>query len=175
MALLLFSAPLAAAVGELRSSRQLAREIGRDYERAIEVVAIESFPASLPFYLGRSLVVQSIDGAHLRSNYIERRYAQLADDAGALRSVSWLGQAMLDCATPRVFVVRRRNEGVRKLLAATGRPLHEGKHDFLVFGPCATAAAAPVTLPGEVLEELAAPPPAELLPPAAFEAGRVPE
>ncbi len=173
MALLLLSAPLADAVGERRSARQLAREIERDYPKGIEIVAVEAFPASLPFYLDRPLVMESVDGGPLRSNYILRRYPQMVDDAGPLRSPAWLAGAVLDCATPRTFVVRRRNEGVRKLLAAAGRPMHEGGRDFVLFGPCPPAGAAS-GIARAVLQALADEPPVELLPPAVGDGGRVP-
>lgn len=136
MALLLLSAPLATAVGAQRSARDLAAEIDRDYAPGIEVVAVEAFPASLPFYLDRPLVMESLDGAHLRSNYILRRYAQMVGDDGPLRSPAWLEGAIVDCAVPRTFVVRRHNEAIRSRLAAAGRPMHEGGRNFVVFGPC---------------------------------------
>ncbi len=139
LAFLLLTAPLAAAVGARRSARDLARSIDRDYRAGIEVVAVEAFPASLPFYLERPLTMTSADGHHLRSNYISRRYAQMVGDAGPLRSPAWLAGAARDCATPRVFVVRRHNAGARGLLAAAGRPLLEGGRDFVVYGPCAGA------------------------------------
>ena len=173
LALLLLSAPLADAVGERRSARQLASEIARDFAPDIEVVAVETFPASLPFYLERPLVMESVDGGHLRSNYILRRYPQMVSDGGPLRSPTWLAGAILDCATPRAFVVRRYNEGVQKLLAGAGRPRHEGGRNFLLFGPCLQAAKGAVELSPQVLEELAAPPPAEVLPPAVGGVGRV--
>lgn len=175
LALLLLSTPLAAAVGERRSARDLAADIRRDYAPGIEVVAVETFPASLPFYLERPLVMESVDGAHLRSNYILRRYAEMVNDAGPLRSPAWLAEAILDCTAQRAFVVRRRNDGVSKLLAAAGRPMREGGREFVVFGPCPASAPGIAGLAPVVSQELAAAPPAELLPPAAAEAGRVRE
>jgi 4-amino-4-deoxy-L-arabinose transferase-like glycosyltransferase len=175
VALLLLSTPLAAAVGERRSARELAADIRRDYTAGIEVVAVETFPASLPFYLERPLVMESVDGGHLRSNYILRRYPEMVSDSGPLRPPSWLAGAILDCETPRAFVVRRKNDGVRKLLAAAGRPNREAGRDFVVFGPCPPNAAGSAGVAPVVLQELAAPPPAELLPPPALEAGRVRE
>lgn len=166
-ALLLLSAPLTDALAERSSARDLAREIRRDYTAGIEVVAVESFPASLPFYLDRPLVVESIDGVHLRSNYILRRFSRLVGDAEALRSPAWLAGAILDCTTPRAFVVRRHYRGVQRLLAAAGRPMHEGGRDFFVFGPCPQGEGVPAGVPPSLFEELLATPlPAELLPPA---------
>ncbi|MEO7794479.1 MAG: glycosyltransferase family 39 protein [Thermoanaerobaculia bacterium] len=157
LALLLFSSPLAAVIGERRSARELARLIESDYGRGIEVVAAEAFPASLPFYLGRPLVLESIDGDPLRSNYILRRYPQMLDDSGPLRSPRWLAGAIPDCAMPRAFVVRRQDPELRELLAAAGRPMNEAGRGFVVFGPCAATAT-------EVLEKMPQEPGAPLSP-----------
>jgi len=143
LALLLLTAPLTEAVGTQRSARALASEIERDFPKGIEVVAVEAFPASLPFYLGRPLIVASADGAYLRSNYILRRYPQLVGDSGTLRSPAWLASASRDCATPRAFVVRRRNEGARAELASAGRPMFESGRDFIVFGLCTELGRVP--------------------------------
>lgn len=145
VALLFLSAPLAEGVGTRRSARDLAVSIESAYGAGIEVVAVEAFPASLPFYLQRPLILVSADGVWLRSNYILRRYAQMVDDAGPLRSGAWLAGAIPDCRTPRAFLLRRKNEGDRTQLAAAGRTILEGGRDFVLFGPC----AAPVRpLPG---------------------------
>lgn len=173
LALLLFSAPLANAIGDHRSARGLAAGIERDLPPGIEVVAVETFPASLPFYLERPLVIESADGVHLRSNYIQRRYPQMVAEDGPLRPPAWLAGAILDCATPRAFVVRLRNEGVRTLLAAGSRPMWQEGGDFVVFGPCPEPGAGRATVSHAVLQELASPPPAELLPPAAGGAAKL--
>jgi hypothetical protein len=60
----------------------------------------------------------------------------MVDDAGPLRSHAWLAGAIHDCRTPRVFLLRRKNEGVRMQLAAAGRSERAGGRDFLLFGPC---------------------------------------
>ena len=142
VALLLLSAPLADGVGARRSARGLAQSIASAYGAGIEVVAVETFPASLPFYLQRPLAVVSGDGVWLRSNYILRRYAQMVDDAGPLRSPTWLAGAIPDCRTPRAFLLRRNNDGVRLQLAAAGRTMREGGRDFVLFGPCPVASAS---------------------------------
>lgn len=138
-ALLLLSAPLVEGVGARRSARDLAASITSLYGAGIEVVAVEVFPASLPFYLQRPLTVVSADGIWLRSNYILRRYARMVDDAGPLRSHAWLAGAIPDCRTPRAFLLRRKNEGVRVQLAAAGRSERDGGRDLLLFGPCPVA------------------------------------
>ena len=137
IALLALTAPLTAAVGERRSALGLARTIASTYTPGIEVVAIEMFPASLPFYLQRPRILASVDGNPLRSNYILRRYGQLVDDSGPLRSPAWLAGAIRDCGTQRVFVVRRNHESTRSALGAAGRPMREGGRDTVLYGPCA--------------------------------------
>lgn len=143
LGVLLLTAPLADGVGARRSARGLAQSIEEAHGSAIEVVAVETFPASLPFYLGRPLVLTSVDGAPLRSNYVLRRYSQMVGDTGALRSLAWFPQAASDCATPRAFVLRRHNAGARDELEAAGRPMVEGGRDFVVFGPCRVVDLAP--------------------------------
>ena len=116
---------------------EVAARVTRTCRRlGIEVVAVEVFPASLPFYLQRPLTVVSADAIWLRSNYILRRYALMVDDAGPLRSHAWLAGAIPDCRTPRAFLLRRKNEGARMQLAAAGRNERDGGRDFLLFGPC---------------------------------------
>ena len=67
----------------------------------------------------------------------------LFGDSGTLRSPAWLASASRDCATPRAFVVRRRNEGARAELASAGRPMFESGRDFIVFGLCAELGRVP--------------------------------
>ena len=102
---------------------------------------LETFPASLPFYLGHPLVLMSVDGATLRSNYILRRHSQMVDDAGPLRSPSWLAGAMADCRTPRLFLVWHQDDPARAQLAATGRPMRAGGRNRFLFGLCPDAPA----------------------------------
>ncbi len=166
LALLLVTAPLVEAVGERRSARSLAQSIDETYGEGIEIVAVETFPASLPFYLERPLVLVTADGLWLRSNYILRRYPQMVGEAGPMRSPAWLEGAVGDCRTPRAFLVRQKNEGLRRELVAAGRPQREGGRDVDLFGPCASGEAlssgAPASPPSP-------PPPT----PPAGEAGRV--
>ena len=146
LALLLLTAPLAEGVGARRSALGLAQSIASAHGAGIEVVAVETFPESLPFYLQRPLTLVSVDGRPLRSNYVLRRYERLVDDAGALRSPAWFAGAARDCATPRVFVVRRKDDGARAELVAAGRPMAEGGRDHVLFGPCRIAGAAPAAI-----------------------------
>ncbi|MBP9825019.1 MAG: glycosyltransferase family 39 protein [Thermoanaerobaculia bacterium] len=166
LALLLATAPLVEAVGERRSARSLAQSIDGTFGEGIEIVAVETFPASLPFYLERPLVLVTADGLWLRSNYILRRYSQMVGEAGPMRSPAWLEGAVGDCGTPRAFLVRQKNEALRRELVAAGRPQRDGGRDVDLFGPCAS---------GEALSSGAPPSPPSPPPPAppAGEAGRV--
>ncbi len=110
VALIVLSAPLTAELGEDRSTRSLARAIAAEHPADIEVVGIEVMPPSLAFYLGRPLALASADGDPLRSNYLLRRYESLVDIAPTLRSPAWLAEVLLDCATPRLFLVDQRHE-----------------------------------------------------------------
>jgi hypothetical protein len=158
LALLLATPPLVEAVGERRSARSLAQSIDETHGEGIEIVAVETFPASLPFYLERPLVLVTADGLWLRSNYILRRYPQMVGEAGPMRSPAWLEGALGDCRTPRAFLVRHKNEALRRQLVAAGRPQRYGGRDVDLFGPCSSEAAPPADVPP---------------PPPAGEAGRV--
>ncbi len=140
VALLLLSAPVAGSVSERRSSRALAQVIEAEAAGA-EVVAVEAFPASLPFYLGRSLILVSADGSPLRSNYILRRFEPLARDASTLRSFDWYAAAIADCRAARVFLVPRTYDHARQQLGLAGRTGRDVGRGFLFYGPCNPEAA----------------------------------
>jgi len=80
-----------------------------------------------------------------------------------MRSPAWLEGAVGDCRTPRAFLVRQKNEALRRELVAAGRPQRDGGRDVDLFGPCAS---------GEALSSGAPPSPPPPAPPPG-EAGRV--
>ncbi|MEO8275250.1 MAG: glycosyltransferase family 39 protein [Thermoanaerobaculia bacterium] len=145
LALLLLSKPLADPLDEHRSSRELARSVAEVAPAGSEIVAIELFPASLPFYLQRDVTVVSGDGEPLRSNYILRRYDRMIGTAAAhasLRPPQWLAGAIADCATPRLFLVRRNPQepapvsAASAALIASGRLAQEAGRDLTMYGAC---------------------------------------
>lgn len=69
--------PMAAQVSEIRSSKGLAREIDRACPGA-PVVGIDVLPASLPFYLGRPVGLNSPTGEPFQSNFVEESWQEIA-------------------------------------------------------------------------------------------------
>lgn len=140
-ALSALSAPLVAEVGRDRSAHALAREIATANPPGIEVVGIETMPPSLAFYLGRTITLASADGGPLRSNYLLRRYQGLVDVEPTLRSPAWLATALLDCATPRLFLVRQRHKDTHEVLEGLGRRTIFETRQHRLYGGCAEAGA----------------------------------
>ena len=62
--------PSAAAYGEGRSSRPLARAIRSSGAEGVEVAGYQCFAPGLPFYLGRPVTVITVHGDEVPSNYI---------------------------------------------------------------------------------------------------------
>jgi 4-amino-4-deoxy-L-arabinose transferase-like glycosyltransferase len=116
-------------IGEDRSSRAAAAAVRPFLTAESEIIAVATYPLSLPFYLGRTLTLATADGHELTSNYIVRRHERLRALAGStLRPPA-------TCDRPRLFVVpvdrrdvRDRLESSLALLAMTRK--------FAIYGPC---------------------------------------
>lgn len=132
--------PVVSAVAEQRSSRALARAIAATEEgsgRPLRVVAVNSLPASLPFYRRGRIVVAS-DGAHaIRSNYIQdysERLMSVPDSP--LRPTRWWTEALVRCRVPTVFVADRRDTGVTDRLAEALSRIEGAPGRYVAYGPC---------------------------------------
>ena len=67
-----------------------------------EIVAIRTYPLSLPFYVRRTLTLSTDDGRELTSNYLLATYDRWAATAGSpFRDVDWWFDAMLRCERRR--------------------------------------------------------------------------
>lgn len=143
LALLLLTGPLGEAIGARRSSREAARVVARELAPDVELVAVETFPDSLPFYLGRPLTLVSRDGDPLRSNYVLRRYAGLVSDTGTLRSPRWLAGVAGDCAARRAFLVAPTDVTMLTALGASGRPSRGAGPSLVLLLPCRPQGGAP--------------------------------
>jgi 4-amino-4-deoxy-L-arabinose transferase len=123
-------------IGEDRSSRAAAAAVRPFLTAESEIIAVATYPLSLPFYLGRTLTLATADGHELTSNYIVRRHERLRALAGStLRPPGWWEEALATCDRPRLFVVpvdrrdvRDRLESSLALLAMTRK--------FAIYGPC---------------------------------------
>jgi hypothetical protein len=124
------------AIGADRSSRDMAAAIERTLTDRTEIVAIQTYPLSLPFYLRRQLIVATNDGSELTSNYLIRSYSRLTRRLDSpFRPADWWVDALADCRRPRVFLVRHDDTRTRSMLA--GRlPLIASNRKVAAYGPC---------------------------------------
>lgn len=130
------SVKLMNAIGSDRSARDLAAAVEQVMTERTEIVAIQTYPLSLPFYLRRDFRIATADGSELTSNYIARSYARLLGVPGSpLRPADWWLDALADCRPPRVFVVRVDNATARSLLEAR-LPLIASNRKVAAYGPC---------------------------------------
>lgn len=130
------SAGLMAAIGSQRSAEQLATAIVAAAGSSTQVVGVQAFPPSLPFYLKQTIVLSTVDGAELTSNYLVRDIDPWRNEPGTtLRDADWWREAVTNCTRSRVFVLKVDDtysrtflEGVLPLIVATQR--------YAVYGPC---------------------------------------
>lgn len=132
------STDLMAAIGHHRSARMLAQSITRVAPPTAQVIGVETFPLSLPFYLRRTVILSTRTARELTSNYLARdprRWMQLPGTP--LRHQDWWRLASLDCDRPRVFVVRSGHDTVRQELAER-LPIIIDTGRYVALGPCGT-------------------------------------
>lgn len=132
--------PVIGAVAEYRSSRELARAIATTEKRIgrhVRVVAVDSLPASLPFYRSGPVLVSSEGARAIRSNYIQDYSDRLMSVPDSpLRPARWWTGAMTRCRVPTVFVADRRDTAVTERLARGLRRIEGGPGRYVAYGPC---------------------------------------
>src|SRR5258708_39559039 len=102
IAVLIVSGGLVAAVGEDRWSRTLAQVIQnvRSTED-VEVVGVSAFPTSLPFYLGRQVLLATATARELTSNFVVDYQEQFRrDSTSPLRPADYWRARARDCPPP---------------------------------------------------------------------------
>jgi 4-amino-4-deoxy-L-arabinose transferase-like glycosyltransferase len=130
--------PLMHAIGSQRSSRALAEAVAPLMAPHSAVVAVATYPLSLPFYLRRTLTLATTDGRELTSNYIVRHVTTLRAARGStLRPADWWEEALVLCNRPRFFVAAVDDHAVRQRLA-TRLPLRGESGKVAIYGPCST-------------------------------------
>lgn len=129
------SARLMREIGRERSAAVMAKAILPLLEPGSTVVAIETYPLSLPFYLRRTIFVATDSGRELTSNYLALRVHRWRDAPGTtLRPRDWWRDALEDCRV-RVFVTRADDRDARAVLE--GRvPLLIETRKHAAYGPC---------------------------------------
>jgi len=140
--LLLGGHTLLEAVGDQRSARELSQAIEKATPDGTRIVGISTFPPSLPFYLETDIVLSSVSGSELTSNYIRDYLEQLREQPGTnLRARDWWMKELEHCPEPTVYMLRTfaNWEPLREMLQAR-LPLIYENHRYRVYGPCGTGA-----------------------------------
>jgi 4-amino-4-deoxy-L-arabinose transferase-like glycosyltransferase len=132
----LVAMPLMRAIGTDRSSAELARALSPAMTDQTEVIAIGTYPLSLPFYLRRPLTLATADGSELTSNYVLRHHEALSRiPDSSLRPPDWWRDAAAFCGLPRLFIVDATDEAVRAELRQS-LPLLAETRRVAAYGPC---------------------------------------
>jgi len=125
-----------AALGEHRSTRTLAAGIRNATPPASRVVGVGAYPPSLPFYLDSRVMLSTVHGVELTSNYIKDNVARLRDvPDSSLRPPRWWRSEMENCRTPTVFVVRAE-AAVKRAALSERLPLLVETPRYAAYGPC---------------------------------------
>jgi hypothetical protein len=133
------TAPLVATVARSRSGSELAAALRPHLRADTQIVGIETFSPSLTFYLGRPIHVSSSSGHPLGSNYILRSYPSwVGGSASTLHEPGWWKEGLGSRSSPRarVFLLERRYERERRMLAAAGMPVCFQSRRLVAMGPC---------------------------------------
>jgi hypothetical protein len=127
-------------IGRERSSAELALAIAGVTPEA-EVVAVGTFPLSLPFYLRRPVLVATATGRELTSNYLIRDVQRWRRTPGSpLRPPDFWRQALERCGHS-VFVAAASDTATRAVLEARA-PLLVETPKYAAYGPCGRNLAA---------------------------------
>jgi hypothetical protein len=128
------SGGLLRAVAGSRSSAGLAAAIAQAAPAA-DVLAVATFPTSLPFYLDRTIQVSTADPSVLTSNYIAAYEDRLRVLPGSRLQPGDAWRPMLEeCPVATVFVVRSDASAIRTDLARLPLILDDGRN--AAYGPC---------------------------------------
>jgi 4-amino-4-deoxy-L-arabinose transferase-like glycosyltransferase len=123
-------------VGRDRSSREMALAILAVASPDTEIVGVQAYPLSLPFYMRRELTLATDDARELTSNYLPRTVGHWLRLTGTpLRPTEWWREAALICDRPRVFVIRASNQPARAWLEPR-LPLVAHSRKYAAYGPC---------------------------------------
>lgn len=129
------STTLMREIGRERSGAALAQAIAPALAPGGRVVAIRTFPLSLPFYLKQPVLLASESGRELTSTYLSRRIDRWRALPGTpLRPADWWQEALQECQAS-VFVARTTDRLVRAVLA-TRLPLLIETPKHAAYGPC---------------------------------------
>lgn len=137
----LVAAPLVNGFAGERSARDLAAALRPHLAAGARIVGIETFPASLTFYLNRPIDLSTLDAEPLRSNYISRAYAALAGETSTLHHPNWWHEELDRCSRPLVFLIKEHHGDPQAVLEAAGLPVLFESEKLRALGPCRPRAA----------------------------------
>jgi hypothetical protein len=123
------------AIGAERSSAEMASAIAPLLSADTRIVAIRTFPLSLPFYLQRTLVVSTDTGRELTSNFVAHHFDDFRNQGAVFLPLSWWPEVATECARPVVFIASSGDHESRAILEAR-MPLVMETRKYVVYGPC---------------------------------------
>jgi len=127
-------------IGHERSAVLLAEAIASAGGESATVVGVGAYPPSLPFYLGRTMLVATADASELTSNYLTRHVREYRGFGSTIRRADWWREALLTCSRPTVFVASSQNGEVQDALSPLYLIIDDGK--YVAYGPCGLATLA---------------------------------
>ncbi|NJN45932.1 MAG: phospholipid carrier-dependent glycosyltransferase [Candidatus Competibacteraceae bacterium] len=130
-----------AELGEYRSARSLARAIEKSAPGVTQIIGVEAYAPSLPYYLEKPIILATTKKVpEIPSEYIHQ-YAEKLQNAPhpTLYPEHWWQQVLTQCAEPAVFLVEAEKVEKREALAAS-LPLIIENPGHAVYGPCKPAA-----------------------------------
>jgi len=136
------STTLMQAVGEDRSTYRAAAAIKPFMDETTEIVAVDTYPLSLPFYLEKTFILSTTDGSELTSNYLVRSLDRFRNELDTpVRPADWWLDALANCTRARIFVAANDNQRVQAILADR-LPLIVAMKRATAYGPCRPEALA---------------------------------
>ncbi len=128
-------------IGRERSAAELARAVEPHVTASTQIIGVQAYPLSLPFYLQQTLMLSTLDGSELTSNYVERHVDDLWETSETLRPIDWWREAIVNCNRPRVFVFRSEDRTAKQFAEEQlGLIIDTGK--YAAYGPCGTVTLA---------------------------------
>lgn len=136
IALPLVMVPVIDVMAAHRSGKPATVAIHSRLTADTEVIGVETFSPSMPFYLDRSVTLSSSTGRPFTSNSIIHAYDQLVETEPTLRPPDWWWRALAACTRPVIFVLRPSYRKASQVLEAAEVPLLFESRKLMIYGPC---------------------------------------
>jgi 4-amino-4-deoxy-L-arabinose transferase-like glycosyltransferase len=112
--------PVIVANVERRSERSLVEFIRTELPAETEVVGLQAWRPSVPFYLRQPIPVYTETASEIRSNYLLRTRENWIDPIGLLRPMPERVVSIADCGQPRVVLVHAKRQDLQAVLEGAG-------------------------------------------------------